>query len=203
MSLPGRPPRGRSPEPSGNSAMSASRGGILIGVAVVVGLLIFATIKNGGPASSSTPVVTQAPVVSPSVPLTNADGTTTITTAPATTATTKAKKTTSTTVKSDGKTARANDQVVVQVLNCSGVQGAATQRSNDLKAKGYQVLPAGNAPATRTGTSVECKAGYEKEAAVLVTTLNELGVPSTAEAVPNPLPAGFDAAANCYVLLGK
>ena len=61
----------------------------------------------------------------------------------------------------------------------------------------------GNAPSTRTGTSVACKAGYEKESAVLVTTLNGLGVPSTAEAVPNPLPAGFDAAANCYVLLGK
>jgi len=202
MSLPGQPPRGRGPEPSG-SAMSASRGGILIGVAVVVGILILTTINHGGGPSASTTVVTQAPIVTPSVPLTNADGTTTITTAPATTVTTKAKKTTTTTVKSDGKTARANDQVVVQVLNGSGVQGAATQRSNDLKAKGYQVLPAGNAPSTRTGTSVACKAGYEKESAVLVTTLNGLGVPSTAEAVPNPLPAGFDAAANCYVLLGK
>jgi hypothetical protein len=202
MSLPGRPPRGRAPEPSG-SAMSASRGGILIGAAVVAGLLIFATIDNGGPAASNTTVVTTPSVVTPTVPGTNADGTATVTTAPSTTATTKAKKSTTTTVKSDSKTARANDQVVVQVLNGSGVQGAATQRSNDLKAKGYQVLPAGNAPATRTGTSVECKAGYEKEAAVLVTTLNGLGVPSTAEAVPDPLPAGFDAAANCYVLLGK
>ena len=91
----------------------------------------------------------------------------------------------------------------MQVLNGSGVQGAATQRSNDLKAKGYQVLPAGNAPETRDGTVVQCIAGYEKEADVLVTTLGELGVPAAVEAVPDPLPAGYDTAANCYVLLGK
>jgi hypothetical protein len=183
--------------------MSASRGGILIGAAVVVGLLIFATIDNGGPAATTSGSTATTTATTPATPATNADGTTTVTTAAATTATTKAKKTTSTTTKGDGKSARANDQVVVQVLNGSGVQGAATQRSNDLKAKGYQVLPAGNAPATRTGTSVQCKTGYEKEAVVLVAELNGLGVPSTSEAVPDPLPAGFDAAANCYVLLGK
>ena len=203
MSLPGRPPRGRPTEPSsGHAAMSAGRGAVLVGVAVVVGILILTTIDNGGPATS-TPVVTEAPVVIPTTPATNVGGSPVVTTAAATTATTKAKKTTSTTAKSDAKGARGNDQVVVQVLNGSGVQGAATQRSNDLKAKGYQVLPAGNAPSQRTGTSVQCKAGYEKEATVLATTLNDLGVPSTVEPIPNPLPAGFDASANCYVLLGK
>lgn len=199
MSLPGQPPRGRGNEPSG-AAMSAGRGAVLIGVAVVVGILILTTIDNRGP-DASTPTTTTAAVVLP--PLTNPDGSPTATTAAPTTDTTKAKKTTSSTAKSDAKGARANDQVVVQVLNGSGLQGAATQRSNDLKAKGYQVLPAGNAPAQRTGTGVQCKAGYEKEAAVLVTTLGELGVPASVEPVSNPLPAGFDPAANCYVLLGK
>lgn len=193
MSLPGGPSRGRGSDPSG-AAMSASRGGILIGVAVVVGILIYAVINNGGPASTPSST-TQPPATSVTVPATNADGTTVTT--EATTATTKAKK------SSSSKTARSNDQVVVQVLNGSGVQGAATQRSNDLKAKGYQVLPAGNAPATRDGTAVQCVSGYEKEAEALVATLNELGVPATVEAVANPLPAGFDASANCYVLLGK
>lgn len=186
------PPRGRGPEPSGG-AMSASRGGILIGAAIVAGLLIFSVINRGGPSVSSS--TTTAPTTVVTVPATNADGTTVTTTA-ATTETTKAKK-------SSSKTARSNDQVVVQVLNGSGVQGAATQRSNDLKAKGYQVLPAGNAPATRDGTGVQCVAGYDKEAQALVTTLNELGVPATVEALPDPLPAGYDSAANCYVLLGK
>ena len=188
-------PRGRSSESHG-AAMSASRGGILIGAAVVVGLLIFSVISRGGPTGgSSNPPVT-SPVTVITVPATNADGTTTVTEAPATTQTTKAKK-------NNSKTARSNDQVVVQVLNGSGVQGAATQRSNDLKAKGYLVQPAGNAPATRDGTGVQCVAGYEKEATALVTTLNELGAPATVEPLPSPLPTEYDPAANCYVLLGK
>jgi hypothetical protein len=196
MSLPGQPSRGRGQESSGG-AMSASRGGILNGAAVVAGILIFSVINRGGPSASTPVTVTQSPVTVLTTPATNLDGTPAATTAE-TTATTKAKK------NSGSKTAaRSNDQVVVQVLNGSGVQGAATQRSNDLKAKAYQVLPAGNAPATRDGTVVQCKAGYEKEADALVATLNELGVPSTVEAVADPLPAGFDAAANCYVLLGK
>jgi len=173
--------------------MSASRGGILIGAAVVVGLLIFSVVSRGGPSGGSSSTTPTTPTIV-TVPATNADGTTVTTVAP-TTDTTKAKK--------NSKTARSNDQVVVQVLNGSGVQGAATQRSNDLKAKAYQVLPAGNAPATRDGTAVQCVAGYEKEAEALVTTLNELGVPAAVEPLPSPLPAGYDTAANCYVLLGK
>jgi hypothetical protein len=203
MSLPGQPPRGRGTEPSG-AAMSAGRGAVLVGVAVVVGILILTTIDNRGQGASTTTTSTAAGVLPP---LTNADGSPIVTTAPpapaATTATTKAKKTTATTAKTDTKAARPNEQVVAQVLNGSGLQGAATQRSNDLKAKGYQVLGAGNAPAQRTGTGVQCKAGFEKEAAALVATLGALGVPATVEPVPNPLPAGFDPAANCYVLLGK
>jgi hypothetical protein len=179
--------------------MSASRGGILIGVAVVVGILIFLVIGRGDPGTvpatgGTTPVVTTPAGTTGGTGGTG--GTTGTTTKGAkTTATTEAKKST--------KAARANDQVVVQVLNGSGVQGAATQRSNDLKAKGYQVLPAGNAPSTRAGTAVQCATGYEKEAEVLVATLNELGVPSTVQPLASPLPAGFDASANCYVLLGK
>ena len=193
MSLPGgRPPRGRTPEPSG-AAMSAGRGGFLIAAAVVVGLLIFLVVDRSGPTSSGTTPETSASTVL-TTPATNPDGTP-VTTVAETTATTKAKK--------NAKTARPNDQVVLQVLNASGVQGAATQRTNDLKAKGYQALPAGNASATRDGTAVQCKTGYEKEADALVTTLGELGVPATVEAVPDPLPAGYDAAANCYVVLGK
>ncbi|MBM3693120.1 MAG: LytR family transcriptional regulator [Actinobacteria bacterium] len=194
MTRPGGPPRG--PEAGGAAAMSASRGGILIGVAVVVGILIFLVIGRGDPATVPATGGTTPGVTTPAG-TTGGNGGTTATTVKGakTTATTEAKKST--------KAARANDQVVVQVLNGSGVQGAATQRSNDLKAKGYQVLPAGNAPSTRAGTAVQCATGYEKEAEVLVATLNELGVPSTVQPLASPLPAGFDASANCYVLLGK
>jgi predicted RecA/RadA family phage recombinase len=171
--------------------MSAGRGGLLIGAAVVVGLLIF-TVISRGPSSSGTSSTT-VPSTVLTVPATNPDGTpvTTI----ATTETTKAKQT--------SKTARSNDQVVVQVLNASGVQGAATGRTNDLKAKGYQALPANNAAQTRTGTVVQCKPGYEKEAEALATTLGELGSPATVDALPDPLPSEYDAGANCYVVLGS
>ena len=74
MSLPGGPPRGRTPEPSG-AAMSASRGGILIGVAVVVGILIFSVLNRGGGPSASTPTDTVPATSAVTVPATNADGT--------------------------------------------------------------------------------------------------------------------------------
>jgi len=119
-----------------------------------------------------------------------------------TTVTTKKTKTTTTTVKAT-KGARPPAEVIVQVLNGSGVQGAATQRSNDLKAKGYQVLPAGNAPTTRTGTSVECHSGYEKDATALSQSLQTLGISASVSPLPDPLPSEYEASANCYVILGK
>jgi len=198
MTLPGRPPRGR-PEPDGHGATSAARGAILVAVAVLVGLLLVLVIDGaqGGGGDDTAPVA-DGSTVATTVPR----STSVTTVAGGTTVTTKKARTTTTTVKAS-KGARPAAEVVVQVLNGSGVQGAATQRTNDLKAKGYQVLPAGNAPSTRAGTAVQCATGYEKEAEVLVATLNELGVPSTVQPLASPLPAGFDASANCYVLLGK
>jgi hypothetical protein len=199
MSFPGRE---RGSDPGSGVVMSAGRGAILVGVAVVVGLLVLAVVDDNGPGTGAGTVSeTTVPTVAP----TNPNGTPATTTATAagsdTTATTKPKKSTSSTVNTMG--ARPNDQVVVQVLNGSGLQGAAGTRTNDLKAKGYQTVPAGNAPAQRTGTGVQCKQGYEKEAQVLATTLQDLGVNATVEALVEPLPVGFDATANCYVILGR
>ena len=203
MTFPG-PGRGRGPD-SSNVVMSAGRGAVLVAVAVIVGLLVLAVVDDSGPGSTSTPVVTEPVGTTVPVLTTNLDGSpaTTATTV-GTTATTKPKKTTSTTAKgSANKDARPNDQVVVQVLNGSGIQNAATTRTNDLKARGYQTAPAGNAPAQRTGTGVQCKAGYEKEAQVLVTELQQVGVTAVVEPIANPLPSQFDPTANCYVILGK
>jgi hypothetical protein len=204
MSFPGSG-RGRGPD-SGNNhvVMSAGRGAVLVAVAVIVGLVVLKVVDDSKSTASTSPPVTEAPT-SPTVavPATNLDGTPVQTTAPAgTTNTTKPKKTTTTTAKST-KNARPNDQVVVQVLNGSGIQNAATTRTNDLKARGYQTAPAGNAPAQRNGNAVQCKAGYEKEAEQLVTELAAVGVTATIEPIANPLPTQFDGTANCYVLLGK
>ena len=89
------------------------------------------------------------------------------------------------------------------MLNGSGVQGAANQRSNDLKAKGYQVLPAGNAPAQRTGTAVECRKDFEKEANGLVAVLATLSIQAKVETFPATAPTGVPDTANCIVILGK
>jgi hypothetical protein len=203
MSFPGTG-RGRGPD-SGNDhvVMSAGRGAVLVAVAVIIGLVVLKAVDDSRSTASSSPPATVSPT-SPTVavPLTNLDGTPVQTTAPATTNTTKPKKTTSTTAKST-KNVRPNDQVLVQVLNGSGIQNAATTRTNDLKARGYQTAPAGNAPAQRTGNGVQCKAGYDKEAEQLVTELAAIGVTATVEAISNPLPTQFDGTANCYVLLGK
>ena len=153
------------PHPGSQRRLDRHPGRVLIGVAVVIGLVLLQVVDDaggggGGAASGGggTPVTTAAP-----------DGSST---------------TTTTTVSPNG--ARPPSQVVVQVLNGSGVQGAANQRSNDLKAKGYQVLPAGNAPAPRTGTAVQCKKGYEKEAQALVAALNDARDQGDRRAVPQP-----------------
>lgn len=197
MTLPGRPPRGR-PESEGPGATSAARGAVLVGVAVLVGLLMFLVIdgSSGGGGSDTAPVDGAGTVT------TTPGATSATTVAGGTTATTVRSKTTSTTVKAS-KGARPAAEVVVQVLNGSGVQGAATQRSNDLKAKGYQVLPSGNAPTTRTGTVIECRSGFDKDAVALSQTLQTLGVSAAVSPLPEPLPTGYEASANCYVVLGK
>lgn len=198
MTLPGRPPRGR-PEPDGHGATSAARGAILVAVAVLVGLLLVLVIDGaqGGGGDDTAPVA-DGSTVATTVPR----STSVTTVAGGTTVTTKKAKTTTTTVKAS-KGARPAAEVVVQVLNGSGVQGAATQRSNDLKAKGYQVLPSGNAPATRTGTVIECRSGFEKDGVALSQTLQTLGVSAAVSPLPEPLPTGYEASANCYVILGK
>jgi LytR cell envelope-related transcriptional attenuator len=177
-------PRGRSRSAGRNLAATATRGAVLIGLAVIIGLVLLQIVddaKGGGGASGG-----------------GGGGGGAVTT----TATTAAEgSTTTTTVAANG--ARPPSEVQVQVLNGSGVAGAAAQRSNDLKAKGYPVLPAGNAPAPRTGTAVQCKKGYEKEAQALVNALGTLSIRATIEPYPNPAPVGVNAQANCLVILGR
>jgi hypothetical protein len=177
-------PRGRGRSAGRNIAATATRGAVLIGLAVIIGLVLLQIVddaKGGGGASGG-----------------SSGGGGTVTT----TATTAAgSSTTTTTVATNG--ARPPSEVQVQVLNGSGVAGAAAQRSNDLKAKGYQVLPAGNAPAPRTGTAVQCKNGYAKEAQAIVNALGTLSIHATIEPYPNPPPVGVNAQANCLVILGR
>ena len=169
--------------------MSAARGAVLIGLAVVIGIVLLQVIDNGGP-SAHAGDGDQSPAPCSTTPATNLDGTPAATTA-GTTATTKAKKTTS--AKAAARSQRPGGRAGAQRLGRAGCGDRSAPTTS--RPRGTRSLPAGNAPAQRTGTIVQCKPGYEKEADALVATLNELGVPPKVEADRQPAPGGLDAAA--------
>jgi hypothetical protein len=186
--------------------LSAMRGGVLIGLAVVIGVVLLQVVDDAGGSGGGGGGGNGSAATTPSSTATTQPGTATTRAGAATTtgrsATTTTKKG-ATTTTAKAAAARPHEQVRVQVLNGSGVTGAATQRTNDLKAKGYQTLPAGNAAAQRTGTGVQCKAGFEADALELVSVLQGIGdANAKSEAFPNPAPAGSDSL-DCYVVLGK
>ena len=93
---------------------------------------------------------------------------------------------------------RPPSQVRVAVVNASGVPHAAQQKSDALKAIGYQMVGLANG-ALRPGTAVQCKPGFEKEAATLA---RNAGGGATVEPLPNPPPPA-SANADCVVVVGK
>lgn len=118
---------------------TAARGAVLVGAAVIVGIVLLQVINdsggsgNGGAKASST----------------------TPSTTPGTTATTPA---------GGGRPA---SQVKIFVQNASGVSGAAATRANVLRGLGYAIVGTGNALTPVTGTTVGCKTGFTKEADAL------------------------------------
>lgn len=93
---------------------------------------------------------------------------------------------------------RPAQQVRVVVLNGSGMPGAAGMKAFTLGALGYRVASIGNAPG-RHGNAVQCKPGFEAEAATLA---KNLGAGTTVEPFPNPAPAS-STNADCLVVLGQ
>lgn len=151
---------------------TAARGAGLIGVAVLVGILLLQVIDNGS--SGVGGGVSGTP-------------------------TTGGTGATSTTAKSNVKPPA---EVRVQVLNGSGVSGAAKTRSDALRGLGYPIAALGNAE-LRTGTAVQCRAGFEKEAEALVANVGGTPAP-VIEGFPDPAPAGVDLTnTDCLVVLGQ
>jgi hypothetical protein len=95
---------------------TAARGAVLIGLAVVIGIVLLQVVDKGGGGGGSG--------VSP----------------PATESTNES--TTSTT----GASGRPPDQVRVLVLNGSGLANAAGTKANELRGNGYAIAGTGNAP---------------------------------------------------------
>ena len=128
--------------------------------------------------------------------------TTTTSTAPATTITT----TTTTTIPVVEDLSPAELQV--QVLNGSGIAGAAGRLSSSLRDAGYAVLPAGNAPGRFATSAVYYVASAHRDEAELVAEVIAESVEEVAEGyVPvaslpdsGQIPAGV---ANVVVLIGR
>jgi len=91
-------------------------------------------------------------------------------------------------------------EVRVKVYNASGVLGVAQTASDTLKAKGYNVQTPATLGSKRTGTAVQCRPGFEREAAELAA--HAVGNGATVEPFPKSPPAGADSA-DCLVIIGS
>lgn len=89
-------------------------------------------------------------------------------------------------------------QVHVAVLNGSGAARAAATKGAALAAAGYQIVGTFNST-VRQGSIVECKSGFDAEAARLATTV---GGGATVQLFQVPAPPGTQAA-DCIVILGR
>jgi hypothetical protein len=118
---------------------TAARGAVLVGVAVVVGIILLQVVNDSGPSGG--------PAKASSTPSTSSSS-----------------ATTATTIAGQGRPA---SQVKVFVQNASGVSGAAATKANVLRGLGYAIVGTGNAAAPQTGAVVGCKTGFTKEADAL------------------------------------
>jgi hypothetical protein len=174
--------RHRAPQSSGGAFSNpAVRGGLLIAIAIIIGIVLLQAIDDGsGPIGDG--------------------GTTTSSIAPTTTtaaSTTTTKASTSTTKKGASGAARPASQVTVLVQNGSGRSGAATTLTNQLRSLGYQTLTPSDA-AAQTGNTVYYASGYQKECTTVATVV---GGTAAVKPMPSPTPTGAERA-SCLVIIG-
>ena len=93
---------------------------------------------------------------------------------------------------------RPPQQVHLRIINASGVANAASNKAFTLGGMGYPVTGLADGP-VQQGTVVQCKPGFEAEAATLA---KNVGAGTTVQPFPSPAPAG-SANADCLVILGK
>jgi hypothetical protein len=129
-------PRGvgssRVPGPS-----SGARGAIVVGLAVILGIVGLQILDDSGPSTSvATVTSTTAPTGQAGSPSTTSG-------------------------------VRPPAQVRVKVYNASGVQGRAQILTDQLKSAGYNMQTPANLSSQRAGTVVECVKGFKREGALL------------------------------------
>lgn len=169
-------PRGGPARSSGLS--SAARGAIVVGLAVILGIVGLQILDDSGPGSGSS----------------NATGTTLTTLPGVSTSTSNGTGAASTTIGH-----RPNNQVKVKVYNASGVQGRAQILTDKLKAVGYNTQTPANLSSKRVGTVVECVKGFATEGTLLA--LYGVGEGATVQPYPSSPPAGASEG-DCIVIIG-
>jgi hypothetical protein len=162
VTSPGRGGRGPQDNQSGGSALL--RGGILVGVAFVIGFALLAKGFEPGGGGSTSSAIDQTTTTSPD------DGTTT-----------------STTLAAPHQPA----EVKVFVLNGSGLVGVAQQATDILNGRGYTTIAPKNAPANVPATAVYYVEGYQADALQVAaalgaesTQVQPMPAPGTNPAIP-------------------
>jgi LytR cell envelope-related transcriptional attenuator len=156
------------------------KGGVLIAVAVVLGIVLLGKGFDSGfiPSSSSDP---SDEVATGGGDDEGEDGEETTTTAA--TATTHQPA-----------------EVRVQVLNSTGPSGSAGAGTDALSAVGYNVIDGANAAdRNATATAIYAAPGFEGDAAAIASVL---GISAAPQAMPNPPPPPAPADASVVVVLG-
>ena len=193
---PGGPTGGPPGNPNGG-VPSAVRGAVLVGLAVIVGIVGLQIIDDSGPGSGSGGATIDTIAGAPTTTVGGAVTTTPTTGTTATTTPTSTKAPTSTTAVK----IKPNGQVTVKVYNASGVPGVAQAMTDRLKAAGYNTLTPANLDKTRSGSVVQCRSGFTNEGKVIVFTQVKTA-DATYEPFPSDPPAG-SSGADCIVIIGK
>lgn len=167
-----------------SAGMAVGRGTLLVGLAVIVGILLLQVVDPGPDSSGASAATSTSTTAATTVP----GAATGASTAPA-------GSTTAATSAPAG--ARPPGEVSVIVFNGSNAAGVAGNATNKLKTAGYKTLTPTDAQTKQKGTTTTCKADFKADAAGIVTIVGGTAVPYPA----NPTPTA--ASADCFVIIGS
>jgi LytR cell envelope-related transcriptional attenuator len=187
--MPGMSPAPTDP-PNGGArpaSFNLGKGAVLIVLAIVVSVVLLQTVHNSSAKSAATTPPTTAKPTHPTATTAPTSTTTTATTAPA-------------------GPLKTPDVLRVLVLNGGAPAGSAKTMGNNLSQKGYtnQADPNTWTGHSQKGNTVLCRAGLDREATALATTVGG-GTPVPTPAFPDPAPP-FSAGpppADCVVVVGS
>jgi hypothetical protein len=170
-----------------SAGLQAGRAAVLIGVALLIGILLLHRTPGSGGGSGAIAI---GDTTLPSSPGTSAPS-------PGSTTGTSARSTTPTSATAQ---LRAPQDIKVLVANGTTVAGLAGKISNQIHAKGYNTLASTNSTQKPASTMVYFQPSYSADAAALAAALKL--PPSAVLAMPSPPPVSVLNGANILVVVG-